>query len=430
MDRQPASGTAGLRIDDRTHVDDVPLENDVVVDTGESKGNVAFCITLWLAGERFGASSAACAAASSQGWSTSPVKSGSLANDIDKALGPAFDDQGAAVDLYPCFGDDDSGLPAAVHPWSTYRRTAFDDYFASLVSRLDKHAAGALVTKLGGAIPKNSGFNGMEGFPFHGIKPSYVSEGETKTRARISANTMLSGIGPSGELIPQFRRVGSMRFADIVHYGDYWPFAVGAGGHPTEMGLWDKKLKDSLLDADVDNTHRGERKQLVHRTQPSRLMDYLVCLPYTAAWKLMNDRTPLLDGAQAAAELKRMFLHAYQDSDFPAFTDAQRAALDRQPWPENAYEAAAIIAAALVDFALEEGSLFDTTGRMLRRELGRQTAYLERLQDWASEITERDGASAKADRLQDVYVAPPFAEENPVNWLLSPDAGRTVGGTV
>ena len=61
---------------------------------------------------------------------------------------------------------------------------------------------------------------------------------------------------------------------------------------------------------------------------------------------------------------------------------------------------------------------------MLRRELGRQTAYLERLQDWASEITERDGASAKADRLQDVYVAPPFAEENPVNWLLSPDAGR------
>ena len=281
------------------------------------------------------------------------MKSGSLANDIDKALGPAFDDQGAAVDLYPCFGDDDSGLPAAVHPWSTYRRTAFDDYFASLVSRLDKHAAGALVTKLGGAIPKNSGFNGMEGFPFHGIKPSYVSEGETKTRARISANTMLSGIGPSGELIPQFRRVGSMRFTDIVHYGDYWPFAVGAGGHPTEMGLWDKKLKDSLLDADVDNTHRGERKQLVHRTQPSRLMDYLVCLPYTAAWKLMNDRTPLLDGAQAAAELKRMFLHAYQDSDFPAFTDAQRAALDRQPWPENAYEAAAIIAAALVGFALE-----------------------------------------------------------------------------
>ena len=260
MDRQPASGTAGLRIDERTRVDDVPPENDVVVDTGESKGNVAFCITLWLAGERFGASSAACAAASSQGWSTSPVKSGSLANDIDKALGPAFDDQGAAVDLYPCFGDDDSGLPAAVHPWSTYRRTAFDDYFASLVSRLDKHAAGALVTKLGGAIPKNSGFNGMEGFPFHGIKPSYVSEGETKTRARISANTMLSGIGPSGELIPQFRRVGSMRFTDIVHYGDYWPFAVGAGGHPTEMGLWDKKLKDSLLDADVDNTHRGERK--------------------------------------------------------------------------------------------------------------------------------------------------------------------------
>lgn len=425
MDRQPASGTAGLRIDDdRTRIDDAPLENDDVVDTGESKGNVAFCITLWLAGERFGASSAACAAASSQGWSTSPVKSGSLANDIDKALGPAFDDQGAAVDLYPCFGDDDSGLPAAVHPWSTYRRTAFDDYFASLVSRLDKHAASALVTKLGGAIPKNSGFNGMEGFPFHGIKPSYVSEGETKTRARISANTMLSGIGPSGELIPQFRRVGSMRFTDIVHYGDYWPFAVGAGGHPTEMGLWDKKLKDSLLDADVDNTHRGERKQLVHRTQPSRLMDYLVCLPYTAAWKLMNDRTPLLDGAQAAAELKRMFLHAYQDSDFPAFTDAQRAALDRQHWPENAYEAAAIIAAALVGFALEEGSLFDTTGRMLRRELGRQTAYLERLQDWASEITERDGASAKADRLQDVYVAPPFAEENPVNWLLSPDAGR------
>ena len=59
MDRQSASGTAGLRIDDRTRVDDVPLENDVVVDTGESKGNVAFCITLWLAGERFGASSAA-----------------------------------------------------------------------------------------------------------------------------------------------------------------------------------------------------------------------------------------------------------------------------------------------------------------------------------------------------------------------------------
>ena len=86
MDRQPASGTAGLRRDNRTHVDDVPLENDEVVDTGESKGNVAFCITLWLAGERFGASSAACAAASSQGWSTSPVKSGSLANDIDKAV--------------------------------------------------------------------------------------------------------------------------------------------------------------------------------------------------------------------------------------------------------------------------------------------------------------------------------------------------------
>ena len=150
---------------------------------------------------------------------------------------------------------------------------------------------------------------------------------------------------------------------------------VGCGfvGSSIAFSLMQRGLFSELVLIDANQAKaEGEAMDLGHG------------LPYTAAWKLMNDRTPLLDGAQAAAELKRMFLHAYQDSDFPAFTDAQRAALDRQPWPENAYEAAAIIAAALVGFALEEGSLFDTTGRMLRRELGRQTAYLERLQDWAS----------------------------------------------
>ena len=417
MARQSASGTTGLRMDGDPAREDAAT---TPVDTGETKGNIAFSITLWLIGERFGSSSAACEAARAEGWSTTPVKSGSLANDIDKALGPAFDDRGAAVDLYPCFGNDDSGLPAAVHPWSTYRKSAFDTYFASLVSRLGKQAAGALVMKLGGTIPKNSGFNGMEGFPFHGIKASCINDGESKTRSRISANTMLSGIGPAGELIPQFRRVGSMKFTDIVHYGDYWPFTVSGGNHPTEIGLWDKKLKDSLLDADVDDAHQGKTGQLVHRTQPSRLMDYLVCVPYTAAFKLLNDSVPVLNSADAAAMLKRMFLGAWQDSDHPSFSETQRDALERQPWPENVYETAAIIAAALVSFALDEGDLFETTGRMLRQELGRQTAYLERLQDWASEITERDGASAKADRLQDVYVTPPFSDEHPVNWLLAP----------
>lgn len=428
MGRQPRNDTVGLRMDDELGRDPLAATEgdlaDEAVDTGETRGNIAFSITLWLAGERFGESSPAHDAAAAQGWSTSPVKSGSLANDIDAALGPAFDDQGVSVDLYPCFGIDEYGLPAAVHPWSTYRRTAFDDYFSSIVSRLGKQAASTLVTKLGGLIPKNSGFNGMEGFPFHGIKASYVVKTDGKTRSRISANTMLSGIGPAGELIPQFRRVGSMRFTDILHYGDYWPFTVAPGTHPTETGLWDKKLKDSLLDADVDNTHHGVKKQLVHRTQPSRLMDYLVCLPYTVAWKLTHDSTPLLSSVETADQLKRMFLGAYQDSRFMAFTDGQRRFLERQPWPENAYETAALIAAALVSFALNEGTLFEATARMLRRELTQQTVYLERLQDWASEITERDGASAKADRLQDVYVAPRFSDENPVNWLLSPDAER------
>lgn len=417
MNERTASSSKGLRMGgDLTSTS---------ANTGETRSNIAFCIALWLAGERFSESSKAWHAAADQGWSTVAIKSSSLANDIDKALGPAFDDQGIAVDLYVCFGDDSYGMPPANHPWETYRRTAFDDYFASLLSRLGRQTAATLLAKLGGSIPKNAGFNGMEGFPFHGIKNSFLLEpGEKASPIRNSANTMYSGIGPHGELIPQFRRVGDMKFIDILHYGDYWPFSVPTGIIPTEANLWDKKVKDSLLDADIDKECLGAKKQIVRRTQPARLMDYLVCIPYAVAWKLMNDSEPLSDGITTARELKRLFLHAYQDSDFAAFADDQRSSLELQPWPENAYQTAALIAATLVDFALGEDPLSNTLMRMLRKELSQQTVYLERLQDWASEITERDGASAKADRLQDVYVAPLFADENPVRWLLSPNAGH------
>lgn len=430
MVRKPGSNETGARANnERGERSGIGAQRtsagaDQAVDTGESRGNIAFCVTLWLAGERFGKDSAAYDAALEQGWSTTPVRSSSLANDIDKALGPAFDDHGVAVDLAVCFDNGiEEDLPPAVHPWRTYRRTAFDDYFASLASRLDDEVSARLIDKLGGAIPKNSGFNGMEGFPFHGVKSSFINEsGRRPAVIRNSANTMFSGIGPDGELIPQFRRVGSMQFTDEGYYEGYWPFSVPAGSHPTEQSLWDKKLKDSLLDADVDKEVRGGKGQIVHRTQPNRLMDYLVCLPYTVAWKLMNDHTPHLDSRGAAALLKRMFLRAYQDSDFAAFGDAQRAALAGQPWPVSALDTAALIAASLVDFALGRSTLADSVTRTLRRELSRQTAYLESLQDWACEITERDGASVKADRLEDVYVAPLFSDANPVNWLFNQDA--------
>lgn len=399
-------------------------------DTGESRGNVAFCVALWLLGERFGAQATG-------GEDDGRLKSGSLYNRFDAALGPAFCDEAAPVDLNLCYEANAGAAPAragaaltrrgvkaAVHPWDAYRKGPLDGYFAALTQRLDAAEREALVRGLGGIVPGNAGFGGMEGFPFHGIKDSALSGEASYDLKKLSVDNLLSGIGPHGELLLRFRRVGDMGFETGSAYQKRWPFkwtGTKSRPHPNEPQLWKNKMKESYFDADLDDKCRGLYGQEVRRTKPDRLLDYLVCAPFVAAWELAEGAA---DDAQAARRLKRAFLDARQDGAHDAFSAAQRALLDALPWPEDPFGAAAAIGAALVRFALGEGCLADAVRGLLAAELASQSVYLERLRDWALQITERDGASTRADRLQDVYVAPPFSGDDPVSWLLDDRAPR------
>lgn len=421
---------------------DVALrQSDEPIDTGETKTDIAFCISLWLIGERFADDSTAFRTALEEGWGHASVKKSTLANELDDIIGPAFDDKGEYVAIGPCFNPFMKGFSPATHPWETYRHTAFDDYYAALVSRLNKNAAEALTERLGGKLPEKSGFNGWEGFSFNGIKASYLRSSENVEQAtRWPADALLRGIGPNGELLLQLRRVGGMRFSDYDFYEEYWPVRTrgkkeqhlsaddAPKAHPSEWLLWDTRVKDTILGTDVDKQVKGSLGQTVRRTQRGRDMDYPVCLPYMAAWKLRHRCEPPMGEREAADRLKDLFINAFKDSDHRVFTDAQRQTLNRQIWPAGVFDTAAFIGSALVRYALNEGELFDIVLRMLHDELAPQIAYLRQLQEWASEVIERDGAAPMADRLEDLFVTPHFSQKdsdcNPVNWLLDPNASE------
>ena len=361
------------------------------------------------------------------------LKSGSLYNRFDAALGPAFDDGPEPVDLNLCYevggGQTSSAhrkARPAVHPWDTYRTGPFDRYFAALAHYLDEPLRSALAAALGGAIPEAAGFGGMAGFPFHGIKDSALSAEPAYDLKKLSTDNLLSGIGPHGELVLRFRRVGDMTFETGTAYQRRWPFkwtGTKTRPHPNEAQLWKNKMKESYFDADLDDRCRGLYGQEVRRTKPDRLADYLVCAPFVAAWEYAEG--PAEGRAEnPSGTLAHAFLNARQDGCHRAFSEDERALLAALPRPGDPYDAAAAIGAALIRFALGTESLPGAARAILGAGLASQSAYLESLRDWALEISERDGASSRTESLEEVYVAPPFAETHPVDWLLDEHAPR------
>lgn len=384
---------------------------------GEGAGNAAFCAALWLLGERFGAVDAAGSASAATDAADGRLRSDALANRFDAALGPCFADGGGPVSLAACYaGQKPSSARPANHSWEAYRRGRLDEYFALLRRNLPQDLQERLVEALGGRVDARAGFNGAEGFSFHGIKDEAIVQGAGMggAPANLRADFLLSGIGPNGELLLRFRRVGDMGFGTESSYGGLWPFrwsGPASRPHPSEYHLWKSKMKESYFDADL-KVRAGAAGQEVRRTQPERLADYLVCAPYVAACELSC-------GEGGARRLTACFLEARCDSAQALFGEKERRALAALPWPADPFEAAAVIAAALVRFALGGQGLGAALRALLGAQLSAEAAYLGQLADWALEIAERDGASGKVERLQDVYVAPPFSGDDAVAWLLS-----------
>ena len=439
--------------------------------SAETRADQAFSVALWLLGERFGSS--ASAPRTPFAPADGILRSSRTCERFDAALGMCFDDAGGApVSLTACFEPGDpaaSRTRPANHEWSAYVRTPLDGYFAKVCRMLGPDQETRLVEELGGAIPENAGFAGASGFAFHGIKSSEL-EKNPGASMKMQQKCLLNGIGPHGELILRFRRIGDMAFRKGSDYHRHWCFKVGGKGYQRLAGekwLYESRMSDSYFDVDVDRSHKGAEGQLVKRAAPERVADYLVCAPYVAASELV--RGDAADGGAAAGTgsgraagagagggaaaaiaaagsaarpsagaaaagapdaaartLVEMFLLARVDGIHAAFSESERAALRALPWPDDPYDAAAAVCAALMRYTWSDGALSDAVRSVFLSDLRAEEQYLQHLRDWAMDITERDGASVRTDRLEDVYVTPPFTGANPIAWLADEHAGGTL----